>query len=92
MKGIDFTKVPKVKNPYKLYTIIKGKTNKYKSYIRFKKRLLNLVHSNIIGPFNYSYRERKYFIIFLNNYNKYFKVKVLESKGNTYIVYLYYTA
>ena len=81
----------KVKDFYKLYIIIKGKANKYKSYIYFKKYLLNLVYSNIIELFNYSYKGGKYFIIFLNNYNKRSKIKVLENKGNIYIIYLYYT-
>ena len=83
--------MPKAKDFYKLYIVVKGKTSKYKSYIYFRKRLLNLVYSNIIGFFNYSYRGGKYFITFLDNYNKRFKVKVLKSKGDTYITYLYYT-
>ena len=90
MKEINLIKILKIKNLYKLYIIIKNKTNKYKSYIYSKKYLLNLVYSNIIGPFNYNYKRKKYFIIFLNNYNKYFKIKVLENKNNIYIIYLYY--
>ena len=69
---------------------MKNKIIKYKFYIYSKKYLLNLVYSNIIRPFNYSYKKRKYFIIFLNNYNKRFKVKVLKSKDNIYIIYFYY--
>ena len=69
---------------------MKNKIIKYKFYIYSKKYLLNLVYSNIIKPFNYSYRRGKYSIIFLNNYNKYFKIKVLKNKNNIYIVYLYY--
>ena len=91
-KGINLIKVPKIKDSYKLYMIIKGKTSKYKFYIYLSKYLLNLVYSNIIKPFNYSYRGGKYFIIFLNNYNKRSKIKVLESKGDTYKAYLYYIA
>ena len=90
LKEINFIKVFKIKNLYKLYIIIKDKTNKYKFYIYFKKYLLDLVYSNIIEPFNYNYKGGKYFIIFLNNYNKRFKVKVLESKNNIYIAYLHY--
>ena len=76
-----------IKDPYKLYIIIKGKASKYKSYIYPRKYLLNLIHSNIIKPFNYSYRESKYFITFLDNYNKYLEIKILESKSNIYIIY-----
>ena len=82
----------KVKDPYKLYIVIKGKTSKYKSYIYSRKYLLDLVYSNIIRPFNYSYNRGKYFITFLDNYNKRFKIKILESKSNTYKTYLYYIA
>ena len=84
--------MPKVKNFYKLYTITKSKANKYKFYIYFNKYPLNLIYSNIIEPFNYNYRGGKYFITFLNNYNKRLKVKILESKNNTYKAYLYYIA
>ena len=48
LKGINFIKVFKIKNLYKLYIIIKNKVNKYKFYIYSKKYLLNLVYSNII--------------------------------------------
>ena len=92
MKGINFAKVPKPKDPYKLYTITKGRANKYKFYIYFKKHLLDLVYFNINRPFNYNYRGGKYFITFLDNYNKRLEVEVLESKNNIYIIYLYYIA
>ena len=82
MKEINLNKIFKVKNFYKLYIIIKDKTNKYKFYIYSRKYLLNLVYFNIIKSFNYSYKKGKYFITFLDNYNKCFKVKVLESKDN----------
>ena len=82
----------KVKNLYKLYIITKGKAGKYKSYIYFSKHPLDLIYSNIIKLFNYSYRGGKYFITFLDNYNKYLKIEVLESKNNIYKAYLYYIA
>ena len=82
----------KVKDLYKLYIITKSKASEYKSYIYFSKYLLDLVYSNIIEPFNYSYRRGKYFIIFLDNYNKRLKIEVLESKNNIYRAYLYYIA
>ena len=79
--------MPKVKDLYKPYIVIKGKAGEYKSYIYFRKCLLDLVYSNIIGPFNYNYRGGKYFITFLNNYNKYLEVEILESKSNIYNIY-----
>ena len=79
--------MPKVKDSYKLYIVTKGKAGEYKSYIYPRKCLLNLVHSNIIGPFNYNYRGEKYFITFLNNYNKCLEVEILESKSNIYNIY-----
>ena len=92
LKGINLIKVFKIKDPYKLYTIAKGKASKYISYIYSSKRLLDLVYSNIIEPFNRSRREGKYFITFLDNYNKRLEIKILESKSNIYTAYLYYTA
>ena len=80
----------KVKNFYKLYIIIKDKVNKYKFYIYFNKYFLILIYFNIIKSFNYNYKKNKYFIIFLNNYNKYLKIEVLISKNNIYKIYLYY--
>ena len=77
----------KVKDPYKLYIVTKGKAGEYKSYIRPRKYLLDLVHSNIIGPFDYDYERGKYFITFLNNYNKCLEVEILESKSDVYSAY-----
>ena len=91
-KGINLIKVSKVKDSYKLYTIAKGKAGEYTSYICPGKRLLDLVHSDITGPFDCGRREGKYFITFLNDYNKYLEVEVLESKSDVYAAYLYYTA
>ena len=93
LKSIDFSKVLKIINLYKLYIIIKDKVSKYKFYIYFKKYLLDLlVYSNITKPFNYSYKGSKYFITFLNDYDKRLKVEILEKKSNIYITYLYYIA
>ena len=92
LKDIDFIKILKIINPYKLYIVIKGKVNKYKFYIYSRKYLLDLIYSNIIKSFNYNYKRGKYFIIFLDNYNKRLEIKVLEKKSNIYIIYLYYIA
>ena len=92
LKGINFIKVSKVKDPYKLYIITKGKAGEYIFYIYSSKRLLDLVYSNIIGLFNRSRRGGKYFIIFLDDYNKRLEVEILESKNNIYATYLHYIA
>ena len=92
LKGIDFIKILKIINLYKSCIVIKGKISKYKSYIRSRKYLLDLIYFNITRPFNYSCKGGKYFIIFLNNYNKYLEVKVLKKKSNIYIAFLYYIA
>ena len=90
LKDIDLTKVPKTKDPYKSYIVIKGKAGKYKSYIHPRKHLLDLVYSNIIGSFNYNYKRGKYFITFLDNYNKRLEIEILKAKSNIYTAYLYY--
>ena len=87
LKGINLIKVPKVKDSYKLYIVTKGKAGEYKSYIYLGKCLLDLVYFDIIGPFNCGCRGGKYFITFLNNYNKRLEVEILESKSNVYSIY-----
>ena len=82
----------KVKDPYKLCTIAKGKAGEHIFYIYPGKRLLDLVHSNITGPFDRGRRGGKYFITFLDDYDKRLKVEVLESKSDIYAAYLRYTA
>ena len=84
--------MPKAKNLYKPCIVTKDKANEHKSYIHSRKRLLDLVHSNIIRPFNYSYRGGKYFITFLNNYNKRLEVEILESKSDVYSAYQRFAA
>ena len=64
---------------YALYTIKKIKNILYIFYIRLKKRLNNLIYIDIYSSItSYNFNKRKYFIIFLNNYNKRFEVKVIE--------------
>ena len=82
----------KVTNFYKLYIVTKDKAGEHKSYICPKKYLLDLIYSDITKSFNYSCKGSKYFIIFLNNYNKRLEVEVLEKKSNIYTAYLRYTA
>ena len=51
----------------------------YKFYIYFKKGLNYLIYNNI---YNFiilrGFNKDIYFIIFLNNYNKYFKIKIIK--------------
>ena len=91
-KGINLTKVPKLKDPYEPYTIAKGKAGEHKSHIRPRKYLLDLVHSDITGPFDRGCGGGKYFITFLDDYDKRSEVEVLESKSDAYAAYLRYAA
>ena len=91
-RGINLTKVSKAKDLCELYTVAKGKAGEYKSYIRLSKRPLNLVHSDITGPFDRGRRKGKYFITFLDDYDKRLEVEVLESKSDVYTAYLRYIA
>ena len=51
----------------------------YKSYIYLKKRLNNLIYIDIYSSItSRDFNKEKYFIIFLNNYNKYFKIKIIK--------------
>ena len=55
------------------------KNTLYKSYIRFGKRLNNLIYINIYNSIiSRSFDKEKYFIIFLDNYNKYIKIKTIK--------------
>ena len=64
---------------YTLYTIKKTKNTLYKFYIHLEKRLNNLIYSDI---YNFiilrGFDRDKYLIIFLDNYNKYFKIKIIK--------------
>ena len=92
LKGINFIKVLKAKDPYEPCIVTKSKAGEYKSYIHPRKHLLDLVYSNIIGPFDCGREGEKYFITFLNNYNKRLEVEILESKSNIYNTYQHFTA
>ena len=51
----------------------------YKFYIYFKERLNNLIYSDIYSSIiSYNFNKKKYFIIFLDNYNKRFKIKIIK--------------
>ena len=52
LKDINFIKILKIKNFYKLYIVVKDKINKYKFYIYSRKYLLDLVYFNLINFFN----------------------------------------
>ena len=91
-KGIDLTKVPEAKDPCEPCTVAKGKAGEHKSHIRPGKRPLDLVHSDITGPFDRGRGGGKYFITFLDDYDKRLEVEILESKSNTYTAYQHYAA
>ena len=51
----------------------------YKFYIHFKKRLNNLIYNDIYSfIILYNFNKEKYFIIFLDNYNKRFNFKIIK--------------
>ena len=51
----------------------------YKSYIHLKERLNNLIYIDIYNLIIlHDFNKRKYFIIFLDNYNKRFKIKIIK--------------
>ena len=91
-KGMDLTKVPKATDPCEPCTIAKGKAGEHKSHIRPGKCPLDLVHSDITGPFTRGRKGGKYFITFLDDYTKRSEVEVLERKSDAYAAYLRYAA
>ena len=91
-KGIDLTKAPKAKDPCEPCTITKGKAGEHKSRIRPGRCPLDLVHSDITGPFDRGCKGGKYFITFLDDFDKRSKVEILESKSDAYAVYLRFAA
>ena len=91
-KGMDLTKMPKATDPCGPCTVAKGKAGEHKSHIRPGKRPLDLVHSDITGPFDRGRKGGKYFITFLDDYDKRSEVEVLEKKSDAYAAYLRYAA
>ena len=60
---------------------------KYISKIRLSRRRINLIYSNLFNELSVSKKNYKYYIIFINNYNKIIKVKYLRVKSKVFKVF-----
>ena len=60
---------------------------KYINKIRFNRRYINLIYSNLFNKLSISKKSYKYYIIFINNYNKIIKVKYLRVKSKVFKVF-----
>ena len=50
---------------------------KYINKIYLNRRRINLIYSNLFNKLSISKKSYKYYVIFINNYNKIIKVKYL---------------
>ena len=76
------------KESYILYVIKKAKNTLYKSYIRFNRELNDLIYSNIYKLIIFRELDgSKYFIIFLHNFNKRFKIKIIKYKSEAFVAF-----
>ena len=60
---------------------------KYISKIRFDRRRINLIYNNLFNKLSVSKKSYKYYVIFINNYNKITKVKYLRVKSKFFKVF-----
>ena len=60
---------------------------KHISKIRFNRYYINLIYSNLFNKLSISKESYKYYIIFINNYNKIIKVKYLRVKSEVFKVF-----
>ena len=60
---------------------------KYISKIRLSRRRINLIYSNLFNELSVSKKNYKYYVIFINNYNKITKVKYLRAKSEVFRVF-----
>ena len=73
---------------YALYIIKKIKNTSYRSYIRFNYKLNDLIYNNIYKLITFrDLNKERYFIIFLNNFNKRFKVKIIKYKSEAFVAF-----
>ena len=77
------------KESYIVYIIKKIKQIKYTLYIRFGRRLIELIYSDIdyIKKIKLRY---KYFITFIDNYIKRLEIKVIKKKSDTFKIFIRY--
>ena len=60
---------------------------KYINKIRFSRRRIDLIYSNLFNKLSASKKNYKYYVIFINNYNKIIKVKYLRVKSEVFKVF-----
>ena len=60
---------------------------KYINKIYFNRRYINLIYNNLFNKLSISKKSYKYYIIFINNYNKIIKVKYLRVKSKVFKVF-----
>ena len=83
--GIDLSKQVVNKKPYAPYVIKKAKRAPHKSHIRPRQGPLNLIHSDIHSPITPRGRHGdKYFVTFLDDWNKRSKVEIIDQKSETF--------
>ena len=60
---------------------------KYINKIYFDRRYINLIYNNLFNKLSISKKSYKYYVIFINNYNKIIKVKYLRVKSKVFRVF-----
>ena len=60
---------------------------KYINKIRFSYYYIDLIYNNLFNKLSISKKNYKYYIIFINNYNKIIKVKYLRDKSEVFKVF-----
>ena len=60
---------------------------KYINKIHLSRYRINLIYSNLFNKLSISKKSYKYYIIFINNYNKIIKVKYLRVKSKVFKVF-----
>ena len=60
---------------------------KHINKIYFDYRRINFIYSNLFNKLSISKKSYKYYVIFINNYNKIIKVKYLRVKSKIFKVF-----
>ena len=60
---------------------------KHINKIYFDYRRINFIYSNLFNKLSISKKNYKYYVIFINNYNKIIKVKYLRVKDKVFKVF-----
>ena len=60
---------------------------KYINKIYLGRRYINFIYNNLFNKLSINKKSYKYYVIFINNYNKIIKVKYLRVKSETFKVF-----